>query len=95
MTGYDKTRSQSRSSFALQLMRRLALFMLAIMLMLASLVAGLSSPARLQPQSAAASVPSPSPTPTATAQPTPTPSAIPLVHTRLIPGARLRSWTGA
>jgi TolB protein len=66
-------------------MRRLALFMLAIMLMLASLVSWPEFSARLQPQSAAASVPSPSPTPTATAQPTPAPSAIPIAHTDLSP----------
>ena len=72
--------------FALQLMRRLALFMLAIMLMLASLATWPVFSARLQPQSAAASVPSPSPAPTVTALPTPTPSAIPLIHTNLFPG---------
>ena len=74
-----------RSSFALQLMRRLALFMLAIMLMLASLITWPVFSARLQPQSAAASVPSPSSAPTITAQPTPTPSTIPLIHTNSFP----------
>jgi TolB protein len=74
----------ARSNFALQLMRRLVLFLLAIMLMLASLAAWPVFSARLQPQLAAASVPSTTPTPTSL--PTATQTVAPVAMVVKAPG---------